>query len=164
MLPMGTVLTLPQALAARAELRAAGKTLVFTNGHFDLLHTGHLDYLEKARTMGNALFVGVNGDTATEALKGRGRPIVPAVDRARLIAALWCVDAAIIFESLTATSLVEALKPEIYVKGGDYQTGNLPERSAVEGYGGRVVLVDLLPERSTSALIARIRALPEPTR
>src|SRR5437870_3792222 len=96
---MGTVLTLPQALEQQASLRKEGKTLVFTNGHFDLLHAGHLDYLEKARTLGDALFVGINGDSASESLKGRGRPLVPAAERARLIAALCCVDAAIIFES-----------------------------------------------------------------
>jgi rfaE bifunctional protein nucleotidyltransferase chain/domain len=159
---MGSILTLAQALEARDRLRAAGKTLVFTNGHFDLLHVGHLDYLEKAGTLGDALFVGINGDASTEALKGSGRPIVPAADRARLIAALRCVDAAILFETLTADDLISALKPEIYVKGGDYRDRDLPERPTVERCGGRVVLIDLLPERSTTALIARIRALPEP--
>ncbi len=164
MLAMGTVLTLPDALVARDQLHDAGRTLVFTNGHFDLLHTGHLDYLERASTLGDALFVGINGDQSTEALKGRGRPIVPAVDRARLVAALCCVNAAIIFEELTADDLIRTLKPEIYVKGGDYQDKPLPERAMVEAYGGRIALIDLLPERSTTALIARIRALPEPTR
>ena len=159
---MGTVLTLPEALQARSQLRVAGKTLVFTNGHFDLLHTGHLDYLEKARSLGDALFVGVNGDQSTEALKGRGRPIVPAMERARLLAALCCVDAAIIFDTLTADALIGALKPEIYAKGGDYHQRPLPERPTVEQYGGRVILIDSLPEHSTTALIARIRALPEP--
>src|SRR5512144_154468 len=118
MLAMGTVLTLPEALQARDQLRVAGKPLVFTNGHFDLLHSGHLDYLEKARALGDALFVGVNGDQSTEALKGGGRPIVPAVERARLLAALCCVDAAIIFDSLTADALIGALRPEVYAKGG----------------------------------------------
>jgi len=159
---MGTVLTLSQALEQRADLRAANKILVFTNGHFDLLHVGHLDYLEKARRSGDALFVGINGDSATESLKGTGRPLVPASERARLVAALCCVDAAIIFESLVASDLILALKPEIYVKGGDYRNRPLPERSVVEGYGGQVILIDLLAGHSTSALIARIRALPEP--
>jgi rfaE bifunctional protein nucleotidyltransferase chain/domain len=159
---MGTELTLPQALQKRAKLHEAGQTLVFTNGHFDLLHVGHLDYLEKARTLGNALFVGINGDGSSEALKGTGRPIVPASERARLIAALCCVDAAIIFDTLTASDLITALKPEIYVKGADYRDHLLPERSVVEGYGGQVHLIDLLAGHSTSALIARVRALPEP--
>lgn len=162
MRPMGTVLSLPQALQTRDHLLRAGQKLVFTNGHFDLLHVGHLDYLEKARSLGDALYVGINGDAATTALKGPGRPLVPATERARLIAALCCVDAAIIFEGLTAIDLINALKPEIYVKGGDYHTRTLPERPTVEEYGGHVVLIDLVPERSTTALIARIRALPEP--
>lgn len=159
---MGQILSLADALQARERLHRDDriKTLVFTNGHFDLLHTGHLDYLEKARLLGDALFVGVNGDAATTALKGRGRPIVPAIERARLLAALYCVDAAIIFEATTAEALITALRPEIYVKGGDYQAKNLPERPLVESYGGRVALIDLLPDHSTSALIARIRALP----
>jgi rfaE bifunctional protein nucleotidyltransferase chain/domain len=157
---MGNILTLPQALETRRELRAARRTLVFTNGHFDLLHVGHLDYLEKARGLGDVLFVGVNGDGASQALKGAGRPIVPASERARLVAALRCVDAVVIFEELTASSLIEALQPEIYTKGSDYRDKVLPEQPTVEAYGGRVELIELLPGHSTSALIARIRALP----
>ena len=153
---MGTVLTLPEALQARKQPDI--QTLVFTNGHFDLLHVGHLDYLEKARALGDALFVGINGDSASQALKGSGRPFVPADERARLIAALCCVDAAIIFEDLTASTLITTLKPEIYVKGGDYRDKPLPERPTVEAYGGRIELIDLLPGHSTTALIARIRA------
>ncbi|PJF34961.1 MAG: hypothetical protein CUN49_13015 [Candidatus Thermofonsia Clade 1 bacterium] len=154
------VITLSEALALRAQWRAEGVPLVFTNGHFDLLHVGHLDYLEKARALGGALLVAVNGDAATRALKGAGRPIVPAAERARLIAALHCVTAALIFEGETANSLISALQPEIYVKGGDYRHKPLPEREAVAVYGGRVVLIDTLADHSTSALIARIRALP----
>ncbi len=157
---MGNILTLPQALEIRRELRAARRALVFTNGHFDLLHVGHLDYLEKARGLGDALFVGVNGDGASQALKGTGRPIVPASERARLVAALRCVDGVLIFEELTASHLIEALRPEIYAKGSDYRDKVLPEQPTVEGYGGRVELIDLLPGHSTSALIARIRSLP----
>jgi rfaE bifunctional protein nucleotidyltransferase chain/domain len=159
---MRHVLTLAAALEQRTLLREAGHTLVFTNGHFDLLHVGHLDYLEQARGLGGALFVGVNGDPATESLKGAGRPIVPAAERARLLGALWCVDAAIIFEETTAHTLIDALRPDIYVKGADYRDKPLPERALVEAYGGRVVLIDLVPGRSTSSLIAHIRALPGP--
>jgi rfaE bifunctional protein nucleotidyltransferase chain/domain len=144
----------------RENLRAAHKTLVFTNGHFDLLHVGHLDYLEKARMLGDALCVGLNGDSSSGRLKGSGRPLVPAVERARLLAALRPVDAVTIFEEDTANALIEALQPDIYVKGGDYKNKPLPERPIVERYGGRVVLIDYLPDHSTSALIARIRALP----
>src|ERR1041384_2959951 len=143
MRPMGTVLSLPEALQTRDQLRRADQKLVFTNGHFDLLHIGHLDYLEKARALGDALYVGINDDAATTALKGPGRPLVPAAERARLIAALCCVDIAIIFEGLTAIDLIYALQPEIYVKGGDYHSRTLPERDTVEGYGGQVMLIDL---------------------
>jgi rfaE bifunctional protein nucleotidyltransferase chain/domain len=159
---MGNLLTRFQAIDARSALTAAGKTLVFTNGHFDLLHAGHLDYLEKARALGDALFVGVNSDAVTRAQKGAGRPIVPATERARLLAALCCVDAAIVFEEPTAIDLISALRPEIYVKGGDYQASALPERETVERTGGRVVLIDFLAGHSTSTLIAKIRALPGP--
>lgn len=156
---MGKILTLPAALIERARLRAAGQRLVFTNGHFDLLHVGHLDYLEKARALGDALFVGLNGDAGTTRLKGAGRPLVPAVERARLLAALEPVSAVIIFEEDTADALIRALQPDIYVKGGDYADKPLPERPTVEAYGGRVALIDYLPGHSTSALIARIKAL-----
>ena len=154
-------LSLEQALTQRQKLREQGKTLVFTNGHFDLLHIGHLDYLEKARACGDALFLGLNGDSSTEQLKGAGRPIVPALERARLLSALAPVDAVIIFEADTAIALIEALQPDIYVKGGDYAHKPLPERAAVEGYGGTVQLIDYLPGHSTTALIAKIRNLPE---
>ena len=159
---MGNILTRSEAIDSRSQLKTAGKTLVFTNGHFDLLHVGHLDYLEKARALGDALYVGVNGDAVSRMQKGPGRPIVPAVERARLLAALCCVDAAIIFEEPTAIELITALHPEIYVKGGDYHERPLPERETVERAGGRVVLIDFLPDHSTSGLIAQIRALPEP--
>ncbi|MDX2162226.1 MAG: adenylyltransferase/cytidyltransferase family protein [bacterium] len=157
---MGDVITLDQAVGRRMALHAMRQTLVFTNGHFDLLHVGHLDYLEKARALGDTLFVGVNGDGSSERLKGTGRPIVPAVERARLIAALVPVTAVIVFEQDTAESLIRALQPTIYVKGGDYRDKPLPERAVVQAYGGRVELIDYMPGHSTTALIARIKALP----
>ena len=157
---MGLILTLGAAQAERLLMREAGKSLVFTNGHFDLLHVGHLDYLEKARALGDALFLGLNGDESTTRLKGIGRPLVPAVERARLLAALEPVSAVIIFESDTADDLIQALQPDVYVKGGDYANKTLPERPTVEAYGGRVALIDYLPDHSTSALIAKIKGLP----
>jgi rfaE bifunctional protein nucleotidyltransferase chain/domain len=157
---VGEQLTLEQAAARRETLRQAGKRLVFTNGHFDLLHVGHLDYLEHARALGDALYVGLNGDISSARLKGAGRPLVPAVERARLLAALAPVDAVIIFDDDTAAALVRALRPDIYVKGGDYNDKPLPERGEVEAYGGQTALIDYLPDHSTSALIARIKALP----
>jgi rfaE bifunctional protein nucleotidyltransferase chain/domain len=157
---MGHILTLEQAQHARATLRSADQRLVFTNGHFDLLHVGHLDYLEKARALGDALFLGLNGDESTRQLKGAGRPLVPALERARLLAALLPVTAVIIFEAATADDLLRALQPDVYVKGGDYAHKLLPERPTVEAYGGQVALIDYLPDHSTSALIARIKNLP----
>lgn len=151
-------------------MRWDNQTLVFTNGHFDLLHVGHLDYLEKASKLGDVLFVGINGDNSTEGLKGTGRPITPAAERARLIAALKPVAATIIFDEPTAITLIKKLQPEIYVKGGDYGYRDeedtliwhkvLPEHPTVESYGGRVELIDYLPGYSTTALIDRIKALP----
>jgi D-beta-D-heptose 7-phosphate kinase/D-beta-D-heptose 1-phosphate adenosyltransferase len=148
-------------LQHRETLRQSGKILVFTNGHFDLLHVGHLDYLEKARALGDVLFVGINGDPSTEQLKGTGRPIVPATERARLLKALKPVNEVIIFEDNTAIHLLQSLQPDIYVKGGDYHHKHLPERPTVESYGGKVILIDYLPNHSTTKLIQRIRQLPE---
>jgi rfaE bifunctional protein nucleotidyltransferase chain/domain len=157
---VNNLLTLEQALAGRAQLQAVNSTLVFTNGHFDLLHVGHLDYLEKARALGDALYIGLNGDRSTVRLKGAGRPLVPAVERARLLLALRVVSAVIIFDDDTADGLINALQPDIYVKGGDYADKVLPERPTVEAYGGKIVLIDYLPGHSTTALIARVKALP----
>ncbi|MDE2819679.1 MAG: adenylyltransferase/cytidyltransferase family protein [Chloroflexota bacterium] len=157
---MGELLTLDEARTLRDQLKRGGQTLVFTNGHFDLLHVGHLDYLEKAAGLGDALFVGLNGDGSSTRLKGVGRPVVPAGERARLLAALRPVDAVITFEEDRADRLLRALQPEIYVKGGDYAHKDLPERATVEAYGGKVELVDYLPGRSTSELIQRIRKIP----
>jgi rfaE bifunctional protein nucleotidyltransferase chain/domain len=156
---VGKILSLDEAIHERARLRQAGQTLVFTNGHFDLLHIGHLDYLEKARALGDALFLGLNGDSSTRRLKGAGRPLVPAMERARLLAALIPVTAVIIFDDDTAEKLVHALQPDVYVKGGDYSDKPWPERDIVLSYGGRVALIDYLPDHSTTALIARIKAL-----
>ena len=114
-------LTLEEAAQLRSDLRQDGKTLVFTNGHFDLLHIGHVDYLEKASALGDALFIGLNGDASSRRLKGEGRPLVPALQRARLLAALQSVTAVIIFDEDTADNLLRALQPDIYVKGGDYE-------------------------------------------
>lgn len=156
-------LTLEEAIQQRNNLQQQGKTLVFTNGHFDLLHIGHLDYLEKARALGDALFIGLNGDSSSERLKGTGRPIVPAVERARLLSALRPVSAVIIFEENTADGLLRTLQPDIYVKGGDYAHKPLPERRTVESYGGQVALIDYLPDHSTTNLISKIKKLPDST-
>lgn len=158
---MGQILGIEEALKRRGSLRAAGATLVFTNGHFDLLHIGHVEYLGKARALGDALFVGLNGDASTRRLKGEGRPIVPGEQRARLLAALDVVDAVIVFDDDTAAELLIELRPEVYVKGGDYAEKDLPERPTVEAYGGRIELIEFVPGHSTTELISRIRKLPE---
>lgn len=155
------VLTLPAAADLCAAVRQQGGIVVATNGHFDLLHVGHLHYLEAARALGDALFVGINDDDASQQQKGAGRPLVPADERARLVAALKPVTAAVVFTGETAADLLAVLRPDVYVKGGDYRTKHLPERAMVEAAGGRVVLIDYLPDHSTTALIQRVQRLTE---
>ncbi len=152
------LLTLQEALSLRDSLRSQKRSLVLTNGIFDLLHVGHLDALEQARGLGEALFVGVNGDDSARKLRGEGRPFVPAVERARLVAALSCVDAVMLFDELTADNLLRALRPEHYAKGGDYSGKVLPERETAEAVGATITLIPFLPDHSTTALLARIRA------
>ncbi len=126
---MGNVLALTNLAAFGATLHADGKRVVFTNGHFDLLHVGHVRYLQAARALGDVLIVGVNDDVSTTARKGTGRPIIPAAERAELLAALACVDAAVVFDGLTAAEPIRLLRPDIYVKGGDYATTPEEERA-----------------------------------
>lgn len=163
---MGRVVNWAEAVEESARLRAEGRVVVFTNGHFDLLHYGHVRYLQEARALGDFLIVGVNSDASTRALKGPGRPLFPAEARAAVVAALACVDRVVIFHGLTAEALVEALRPQVYVKGGDWsprEDGSRPEgppeAQAVQRYGGQVVFLPYLPGHSTSDLIARIAAL-----
>ncbi len=158
---MGQVLHLDAALAWRQTLRDTGRSLVFTNGHFDLLHVGHARYLQAARALGDALIVGLNSDASTRARKP-GRPIVPQEERAELVAALGCVDVVVIFDDLTASALVAALRPEIYAKGGDWSRPDgprPPEAEIVAGYGGQMVFLPYIPERSTTTLIEKIAEL-----
>jgi len=155
------VVTLPELLALRHRWRAEGKTLVLTNGTFDVLHVGHLRYLQAARALGDILVVAVNSDASVRAYKGPGRPVVPQDERAELLAALRCVDYVIIFNELTATHLVEALQPEIYVKGGDYSvsTGKpLPEAEAVRAHGGEVRIIPYVEGHSATDIIARMKS------
>ena len=141
----------------RERLRAAGKRTVFTNGCFDVLHVGHLRYLQQARTQGDALIVGVNGDAGVRALKGPMRPIVPEEERLELVAGLECVDFVTLFDEPTPEAVIAALRPDIHVKGGDYTEEQLPEAAAVRSYGGEVRIMPLVPGRSTTDLIARIQ-------
>jgi rfaE bifunctional protein nucleotidyltransferase chain/domain len=145
----------------RLAMRASGKRLVVTNGCFDLLHVGHVTYLETARNEGDALLVGVNGDEAVRQLKGPGRPVNQQDERAAVLAALQSVDGICIFEERTATRFLAAAKPDIYVKGGDYtlETLNQEERQTVEQAGGRIVLIPFVPGKSTTALLKTIARL-----
>ncbi len=149
---------LPPAAATRLQLwRVAGETIVVTNGVYDLLHRGHVEYLEEARSLGDRLVVGVNSDASVSRLKGPSRPIMPERDRAGLIAALACVDLAIVFDDDTPQALIEAVAPDVLVKGADYTLDQIVGREFVEAHGGRVERVALRPGLSTSALVQRIR-------
>jgi rfaE bifunctional protein nucleotidyltransferase chain/domain len=145
----------------RKAVRAAGKKLVVTNGCFDILHLGHVTYLEKARNRGDALLIGVNSDAAVRGLKGAGRPVNSETDRASVLAALQSVDGVCIFTDVTATKFLAAAQPDIYVKGGDYtlDTLNQDERRAVESAGGKIVLVPFVPGKSTTSLLEKISQL-----
>ena len=154
-------LTLQSAMQFCQDYDEMSKQLVFTNGVFDLLHVGHLDYLEKARELGDALLVAINDDESTRQYKGVGRPLVPAIERARLLESLAPVSAVILFSDATADRLLKAIKPHIYCKGGDYTPATLPEYPTVQAYGGEVHLIDYLPNHSTTNLIQKIKHLPD---
>jgi len=141
------------------SLQGRGQKVVFTNGCFDLLHAGHVAYLEEARSQGQALIVGVNTDASAARLnKGPGRPCTRQGDRARVLAALACVDRVVLFDEDTPLALITLLQPDILVKGGDYQLHQIVGREVVEARGGRVLALPFLPGYSTSALIERIRS------
>ncbi len=145
----------------RAVMRARGKKLVVTNGCFDLLHVGHVTYLEQARNHGDALLVGVNGDDAVRQLKGDDRPVNEEHDRAAILAALESVDGVCIFAEKTATRFLAAAQPDIYIKGGDYtlDTLNKEERRTVEQAGGKIFIIPFVPGKSTTALLKKISRL-----
>ncbi len=153
-----------ERLAARlAYYREQGKRIVFTNGFFDLLHRGHVTYLSRAKALGDVLIVGVNSDAGVRRLKGPSRPINPLEDRIQVLAALSCVDHLVTFDEDTPVELIKAIRPEIFVKGGDYTRETLPEAALVEELGGTIQLLPFLYDRSTSTIIERIRedyALP----
>jgi rfaE bifunctional protein nucleotidyltransferase chain/domain len=156
---VGEITTLAALSQRREQWRQSGQKLVLTNGVFDLVHVGHLRSLQAARTLGDLLVVALNSDASTRALKGPERPIVPEDERAELLTGFACVDYVVIFQEQTAEAIVSALKPDVYVKGGDYQMNeaSLPEAAIVQSYGGRVVLAPLVEGLSSTDLIARIR-------
>jgi len=147
--------------AWRAAMRVRGLRLVVTNGCFDLLHAGHVTYLETARNYGDALLVGLNSDGSTRKLKGEGRPVNAEADRALVLAALESVSGVCLFSDKTATRFLAAAQPDVYVKGGDYtlDTLNQDERRAVESAGGKIVIIPFVPGKSTTALLAKIAKL-----
>lgn len=150
-------MTIEQALAVVERLRAAGKTIVFTNGVFDLLHPGHLRYLQQARAFGDALIVGVNSDRSTRANKGPGRPIIPEAERAEVLAALACVDGVVVFDEDTPHELISAIQPDVLVKGADWAENAVVGRAVVEARGGRVVRVPIEPGYSTTKIIEKVK-------
>ncbi|MFP5380266.1 MAG: adenylyltransferase/cytidyltransferase family protein [Vicinamibacteria bacterium] len=153
---MGEVLSRDD-LAARVEAdRAAGRTVAFANGCFDLLHVGHVRYLEAARREADRLIVAVNDDASVRRLKGESRPVLSAEDRAELVAALAAVDYVVIFPEPTVTPLLERLRPDVHCKGTDYTVDTVPERETVRAYGGRVAIVGDPKDHSTRDLLARI--------
>lgn len=156
----GRVLRLEKAVKRREKWRRSGRRVVLTNGCFDLLHVGHTRYLASARALGDRLIVALNDDASVKALKGPERPIIPAEERAELLAALWMVDAVVIFGGRTANHVVEAIRPDVYTKGGDYggDAPEPPEAEVAEAHGGEVQYLQFVTGRSTRSLIARIRA------
>jgi D-glycero-beta-D-manno-heptose 1-phosphate adenylyltransferase len=148
---------LPGLLARRREWRAQGRRVVFTNGCFDLLHPGHVALLEAARALGDVLVVAINSDASVRGLKGAGRPLVPETERAETLGALEAVDAVVVYGEPTPREVVAALLPDVLVKGADWAEDAIVGREEVEAAGGRVERVPLVPGRSTTSLVERIR-------
>jgi len=157
---LGEVLSRADLLARVADARGAGQTIAFANGCFDLLHVGHVRYLDAAAQEGDVLIVAINDDASVRALKGEGRPILSAADRAELIAALRSVDYVVIFPESTVGPLLEAIRPDVHCKGTDYTLDSVPERDVVRGYGGRIAIVGDPKDHSTRDLLARIAESP----
>jgi rfaE bifunctional protein nucleotidyltransferase chain/domain len=152
----GRLLRAQEAVEWREALRAQGASVVFTNGCFDVLHAGHVEYLAWARSQGDALIVGLNEDDSVRQIKGRARPIVPFRDRAELLLALRSVDAVVGFSERTPEILLDRLRPDVHVKSDQYREDELPERSVVLAYGGRIALAPHAAGKSTTETIARI--------
>lgn len=153
---------LAEAMAARETARREGRKVAVANGAFDLLHVGHLRYLEgaKALTEGGLLIVGVNTDSSVRASKGPSRPVVPEAERAELVDALRCVDLVVLFDESTAGPLLRALRPDLHVKGTDYTAEEVPERAVMAELGGRTVIAGDPKQHSTTALVARLGREP----
>jgi rfaE bifunctional protein nucleotidyltransferase chain/domain len=150
------VVSRDEVIRRLADEHAAGRSVAFANGCFDILHVGHTRYLESAAREGDVLVVAINDDASVRILKGEGRPILPAADRAELVAALRCVDYVVIFPETTVAALLTLLKPDVHCKGTDYTFESVPERDIVRGYGGRTAIVGDPKDHSTRELLSRI--------
>jgi rfaE bifunctional protein nucleotidyltransferase chain/domain len=148
--------TVAEAGRLAERLRAEGKRIVLANGCFDLLHVGHIRYLDAARRLGDVLFVGINGDAAVARLKGRGRPLMPAGERVELLSALRAVDHVVVFDDDTADKLIAAIRPDVHAKGTDYTPDSVPERETVRAHGGRVAIVGDPKDHATRDVIGEI--------
>jgi rfaE bifunctional protein nucleotidyltransferase chain/domain len=153
---MNKLVTKVQLVKIIDTLRAKKKTIVFTNGCFDILHVGHIRYLQQAKSMGDILIVGVNSDESAKKIKGEPRPIVPENERSEIIAALNCVDYVTIFSETTPDNLICLIKPDIHVKGGDWKIQHLPEAKLVQSYGGKVIIANHIEGHSTTNLLKEI--------
>jgi rfaE bifunctional protein nucleotidyltransferase chain/domain len=154
----GAILSADDAAAWREAQRAAGKRVVFTNGCFDIVHAGHVQYLAWARAQGDALVLGLNSDDSVRALKGHERPFVPFADRAAVLAGLRSVDVVVGFGEKTPETLLERIRPDVHVKSAQYRVDELPERYVVEKHGGHIVLAPHEAGKSTTDLVARVRS------
>jgi len=155
---MGCVLDRRELIELRKALRQEGKRVVFTNGCFDILHRGHIEYLKRARVFGDVLIVAVNSDVSVRRLKGEQRPIIPEEDRAEIVAALGVVDYVTIFDEETPYDLILDLVPDVLVKGADWKVEEVVGRDVVEAAGGHVATVEYIPNRSTTGIIETIRS------
>ncbi|HEY3451445.1 MAG TPA: adenylyltransferase/cytidyltransferase family protein [Myxococcales bacterium] len=149
--------SLDEVVAWVAQARRAGKTIALANGVFDLLHVGHVRYLQGARHLADVLVVAVNSDASTRAYKGPGRPVVPEAERAELVAALACVDHVVVFDQPDVRALLHALRPDVHVKGSDYTEETVPERDEVLAYGGRVAIAGDPKDHSSTALLDKLK-------
>ena len=152
------ILSREEAVQRFGRANRTGQRVVFTNGCFDLLHPGHIQSLEQARALGDALIVAINSDASVRQLKGEGRPILPELERAEILAALECVDAVVIFGEPTPREIISALLPDVLVKGGDWAGDQIVGREEIEGAGGRVVSVPVVAGYSTTSILTRMRA------
>ena len=162
-IPMGRVVTEPELMRAVAADRAAGRTIVFANGCFDLLHVGHVRYLQGASAEGDRLIVALNDDAMVARLKGPNRPVMPAVERAEIVAALGAVDYVVTFPDATVERLLREIQPDVHCKGTDYTIETVPERAVVQAYGGRTAIVGDAKRHASRDILKRLRDDQRPT-